>query len=349
MEILNQADLAVPHPATQGGRQRGERKVLRAAFAVQVAVAEAGGPDPLLLKACDQLFAVGDRMPGIDPGRHRHNVFTLAHPSTSESPSEPTNLTALITGGGTGIGAAVTRLLRAEGWNVCIVGRREEPLRRLSEETGASFLSADVGTEEGADAAVRAIARDTDRLDAVVHCAGTGAGGTVAAQTLERWTEVMRTNVTGAFLVSRAAIPHLERSRGAMVTVSSLAGIRAAPASAAYCTSKAALVMLTRCIAVDHGPAGVRANCVCPGWVRSDLADKAMDELADLEGTNREGAYDRVARDAPLQRIGEPEEVAGAVSWLLGPAAAYVSGAVITVDGATSVVDPGTLAFRGRP
>jgi meso-butanediol dehydrogenase / (S,S)-butanediol dehydrogenase / diacetyl reductase len=256
---------------------------------------------------------------------------------------------ALVTGGGSGIGAAIARRLRADGWGVCITGRREVPLRALAHETGASFVSADVGSESGAAAAVSAALAPVGRLDAVVHSAGAGAGGTVASQSLERWDEVMRTNVTAAFLVCREAMPYLERARGAVVAISSLAAIRAAPASAAYCASKAALAMLTRCIAVDHGPAGVRANCVCPGWIRTDLADRAMDELAELRGSSREAAYERVARDAPLQRVGEPDEVAATVAWLLSPQAAYVSGALITVDGATSVVDAGTLAFRPHP
>ncbi|HZE04095.1 MAG TPA: SDR family oxidoreductase, partial [Solirubrobacteraceae bacterium] len=120
---------------------------------------------------------------------------------------------------------------------------------------------------------------------------------------------------------------------------------RADPESAAYCSSKAGLIMLTQCIALDYGPRGVRANCVCPGWIRTEMADAAMDELAAARATDRPGAYELAAADVPARRAGDPEEAAAAVAWLASPAASYVNGAVLTVDGGAAVVDAGTLAF----
>ena len=256
---------------------------------------------------------------------------------------------ALVTGGGSGIGAAIARALARDGFDVCVVGRRAEPLERLAAEIGGMSVVADVAEPSGAARAVEVAVARLGRLDAVVCNAGTGASGTVAEQTPERWDAVMATNVTGTFLTCRAALPHLERSGGAIVTVSSLAGLRAGPASAAYCASKAAVVMLTQCIALDHGPAGVRANCVCPGWIRTAMADGEMDDLAERRGTDRAGAYALAVEHVPAQRPGRPEEVAETVAWLAGPMSSYVNGAVITIDGGAAVVDSASLAFGPQP
>jgi meso-butanediol dehydrogenase / (S,S)-butanediol dehydrogenase / diacetyl reductase len=252
---------------------------------------------------------------------------------------------ALITGGGTGIGAAIARRMRRGGWEVCLAGRRAGPIERVAGEVEGLAVIADIATENGAAAAVGAALELDGRLDALIYNAGTGSGGTVAEQSLQSWETVLRTNVTGAFLVSRAAVGHLERTGGSIVTVASLAGLRAVPASVAYCSSKAALVMLTQCLALDHGPRGVRANCVCPGWIRTGLADAEMDRLAELRGIDREGAYELVGASSPLRRVGLADEVAEAAVWLAGPASSYVNGAVLTVDGGTSIVDPGTTSF----
>jgi meso-butanediol dehydrogenase/(S,S)-butanediol dehydrogenase/diacetyl reductase len=253
---------------------------------------------------------------------------------------------ALVTGGGSGIGAAVARLLAAEGYAVVVAGRRLDPLEAVAAEIGGTAISADCGEPAGADSAVRAALDEHGSLDALVYCAGLSRPGTVTEQTPDGWDAVLRTNLTGAFLTARAALPQLEQQGGSMVAVSSLAGLRAGPASAAYCASKAGLNMLVQSIAVDYGPRGVRANAVCPGWIRTDMADGSMDALAESRGTDREGAYRLATARMPTRRAGGVEEVSGLVSWLLSPAAGYVNGAVIPVDGGANLLDAGMLEFQ---
>jgi len=249
---------------------------------------------------------------------------------------------ALVTGGGTGIGAAVARRLAADGYDVCVTGRRPEPIRDVAAEVGGLAIVADTGVEADAERAVAEAVEHFGGLDALVLNAGIGGEGSLVDMAPAVFEDVFRVNVTGAFLTARAAIPHLVERRGSIVAISSVSGLRAAPSSLAYCSSKAALTMLTQCIALDHGPDGVRANCLCPGWVRTPMADGEMDMLG-LD--SREEAYAKATQNVPLRRASAPEEIARSVAWLLSDDASYVNGAVIPVDGGVTIVDVGTLVF----
>lgn len=253
----------------------------------------------------------------------------------------------LITGGGTGIGAATAKQVVRDGGKAVIVGRRLEPVEEVARAIGdAAAVRAEAGDAANLDDMQRIVATTRDRfggLDAVVACAGTVDVGDVLELGDDGWRRQLHSNLDTAFYTAKATLPSLIERQGAFTIVSSIAGIQAMPMTAGYVTAKHAVIGLMRSIAMDYGPQGVRANAVCPGWIKTPMADEEMQPVMEREHVSLEGAYQHVTSDVPLRRAGTADEVAEFCCFLSSDAARLISGATMTIDGGSTVVCVPTL------
>ena len=245
---------------------------------------------------------------------------------------------ALITGAARGIGLATARLMAGEGWRVALLDRDEAALDEAIAGFDGSALKLvqDVSDPQAAPAAIRAVTERFGQLDALVNNAGVADFGPIEETDFARWRRVMETNLDGVFLMSQAAIPALRATRGAIVNIASISGLRASTLRVAYGTSKAGVIALTEQQAVELGEYGIRANAVCPGPVRTKLAMAVhTQEIID--------AY----HDAiPLNRYGTEAEIAEVIAFLCSARASYVTGQTIAVDGGFESTGVGLPALR---
>lgn len=256
----------------------------------------------------------------------------------------------LITGGGTGIGRAAALLLVKHSAAVAVMGRRPAPLETVVREvTGdggrALALPADVTRQDDVASAVARTLEAFGRIDVLVNNAGTAAPAALLHETQdEDWREMIDTHLTGAFRMTRAVLPHfIERGRGVIVNVSSIAAMVGMPRMSAYAAAKSGLIALTRSVAVEYGPLGIRCNCICPGTVLTPMTEGCLDH---------EDRRRRVVGCIPLGRVAEPSEVARAILYLGSDASSFANGAVLPLDGGyTARWDrhPGKAGSKGRP
>ena len=243
---------------------------------------------------------------------------------------------AIVTGAARGIGLATARLMASQGIGVALVDRDVEELEKVSGDLGLA-LPYDVSDPDQVEQMVRDTLRHFGRIDTLVNNAGVADFGPIEETTFERWRRVMETNLDGVFLCSQSATPALRDSKGSIVNIASISGLRASTLRVAYGTSKAAVMHLTQQQASELGEHGIRVNCVCPGPVRTKLA----------MAVHTEDIINAYHDAIPLNRYGSEDEIARVIAFLASDAASYVTGQIISVDGGFQSTGIGLPSLRG--
>ena len=236
--------------------------------------------------------------------------------------------TAFVTGGSGGIGIAICERFAAEGAEV-IAADLHPPAKTVQ---GIEFREFDVTSESMVISTFSEIAQQWPQLDILVNAAGIEIEKTIEHTTLEEWNRIFAINVTGMFLTSKYALPLLRKSTGAsVINFGSYDGYIADPGLAAYCATKGAVHALTRAMACDHGPEGIRVNAICPGYVNTPMLQSFFGESGDIE------TLKQAVRDVhPMRTFGEPTDIANLVNWLASDEARYASGQLWVLDGGLS-------------
>lgn len=243
------------------------------------------------------------------------------------------NRSVVITGSGSGIGRACAIEFAREGAKVVVADINlrgaEETVSLIKGEGGTAVpFKADVSNPESVRQLVEFSIKTYSVIDALINNAAVQINKTVEDMTYEEWTLQMSVNVGGIFLCSKYFLPYLRQSKGNIVSMSSVNGYFVEPMCAGYCATKAAIIGLTKAMAIDHGNEGVRVNCICPGYIDAGLAEGYFQSQADPAKARREAG-----KLHALWRIGKPEEVARVAVFLASDDASFMTGASVAVDG----------------
>jgi NAD(P)-dependent dehydrogenase (short-subunit alcohol dehydrogenase family) len=239
--------------------------------------------------------------------------------------------TAIVTGAGSGIGRAIALAFLKEGARVALVGRRKEKLEAVAREGGASAVAipADVSRQGEIDRVLEEAVSRFGGLNILVNNAGILHIGSAEQITEEQWDQTFNVNVRGLWLLSRAVLPQLRKAGGgSIINIASVLGINGARQRACYAASKGAVVLLTKCMAIDHGSEKIRVNAICPAFVETELTADVIRRAANPDAVRKE----RIAVH-PIGRLGEPEDIAGMAVYLASEDSAWVTGATLAVDG----------------
>jgi NAD(P)-dependent dehydrogenase (short-subunit alcohol dehydrogenase family) len=239
---------------------------------------------------------------------------------------------ALITGGGTGIGLAVAQAMHAAGARVVLIGRREAELSAAVSGLGerASYVVHDITQFAGAGALIEGITRDHGPITCLVNNAGIHLKKPAVETTPEEFQNVMNTHIFGAHALSRVVIPGMiERKQGSVIFMASMASLFGIPLVVAYAAAKSAMIGMIRTMATELSPHNVRVNAIAPGWI-----DTAMSRKAFAGDPNRKS---KIISRTPMARLGEPDDVGWAAVYLTSPAAKFVTGSILPVDGGVSM------------